>query len=216
MYNGTSTGCSVTSPTITPGSGKTAVGWNTSSSATTSAWSANSSKTFTANATYYAITKSTTTTYTINFKKTSSHSFYSFTNTSKTCTGSGSCSVQSPTFSTRYNKNGYEALHPCWAIGSGYGCYYYPYDYVSSSESTTWYTAVDIDSWYQSISSNGVNARSCASTSCGIVDGLNNGHTFIATSYTYASGSGCDNSIWYYGYSENEGWWGYVCSYYVQ
>ncbi len=215
MYN-SSTTCSVQMATITAGSGKTAVGWGTSSSSTSSSYTPGSSYSFSASTTLYAITKANTQTYTFNFKKSSSHSFYSYSSTTKSCSGAGSCTVSAPSFSTgRNNKYGNPSLKPCWAIGDGYGCYYWPGEYMSSSESTTWYTAVDFDNYYYSISDNGVNARSCASTSCGIVDGLNNGHTFRPTSYKYASGSGCDNSIWYYGYSEEEGWWGYICSYYV-
>ena len=49
--------CTVVSPSITPGSGYSTVGWNTSSSATTSTWNVGVAKSISSNSTYYAIRK---------------------------------------------------------------------------------------------------------------------------------------------------------------
>ena len=61
----------------------------------------------------------------------------------------------------------------------------------------------------------GLNARSGPSTSYGIVQGLDVGHSFIASRIAYDSSSSCPNHVWAYGYSEEEGWYGWVCSYYL-
>ena len=54
------TECSITSPAITPSTGYTAVGYNTTASATTSTWNVSTAKNVSANVTYYAITKGKT------------------------------------------------------------------------------------------------------------------------------------------------------------
>ena len=64
-------------------------------------------------------------------------------------------------------------------------------------------------------SGNGLNARRTPSTSGSLVDGLNIGHHFYPSRIAYDSGSGCSNHIWAYGYSYEEGWYGWVCSYYL-
>ena len=74
------------------------------------------------------------------------------------------------------------------------------------------------DSYYITDSTTGVtglNARSGPSTSYGIVQGLDVGHSFIASRIAYDSSSSCPNHVWAYGYSEEEGWYGWVCSYYL-
>ena len=96
-YNGNAqaTSCNITSPTITPASGFTALGFNTTASATSSSWSANTAKSFSSNATYYAITKSSsalTGTFNANGATISA--------TSASCyryNGSASCTVTTPT-----------------------------------------------------------------------------------------------------------------------
>ena len=61
VYNNATqdTSCSITSPTITPTSGFSALGYNTSKDATSSEWGPNTAKDVSSNATYYAITRST-------------------------------------------------------------------------------------------------------------------------------------------------------------
>ena len=75
------------------------------------------------------------------------------------------------------------------------------------------------DTYYYTDSTTGVaglNARSGPGTSYGIVDGLNVGHSFYpASKFSYDSSSSCPNHIWVYGYSYEEGWYGWVCSYYL-
>ena len=71
------------------------------------------------------------------------------------------------------------------------------------------------DSYYMTDSGNGLNARRTPSTSGSLVDGLNIGHHFYPSRIAYDSGSGCSNHIWAYGYSYEEGWYGWVCSYYL-
>ena len=74
------------------------------------------------------------------------------------------------------------------------------------------------DSYYLTDSTTGVaglNARSGPSTAYGIVQGLDVGHSFIASRIAYDSSSDCPNHVWAYGYSEEEGWYGWVCSYYL-
>lgn len=87
MYN-TQTSCSVTMPTITPNSGYSVIGWNTSSGATTKLYDASQTITVSSNNTYYAITKLIT--YTCH--KTVASTSCSYTSTDSTisaCQSSG-------------------------------------------------------------------------------------------------------------------------------
>ena len=62
----------------------------------------------------------------------------------------------------------------------------------------------------------GLNARSGPGTGYGVVDGLDVGHHFIPNiKFAYDSSNDCGNHIWMYGKSYEEGWSGWVCSYYL-
>ena len=62
----------------------------------------------------------------------------------------------------------------------------------------------------------GLNARSGPGTGYSVVDGLDVGHHFIPNiKFAYDSSSACGNHIWMYGKSYEEGWSGWVCSYYL-
>ena len=99
-YNG-ATSCKITSPTITPKTGFSALGWNTSNT-TTSSWTHNTEKAFSSNATYYAITKSSTAykaTFTVQDSQAATAN-----KTSESCyryNGATSCSVTSPTLTKK-------------------------------------------------------------------------------------------------------------------
>ena len=71
------------------------------------------------------------------------------------------------------------------------------------------------DSYYYTDSDNGLNARKSPSTSGAWVEALNIGHRFYPSRIAYDSGSGCPNHVWAYGQSYEEGWSGWVCSYYL-
>ena len=108
MYN-SATSCSITSPTITPATYFSTVGWNTNKNGTTSSWNANTAKSVSANATYYAITKQTSgqQTFTATFKKISE--VITTTTYASACSG-GKCSsaptlnfggLNSPSFTSK-------------------------------------------------------------------------------------------------------------------
>ena len=62
----------------------------------------------------------------------------------------------------------------------------------------------------------GLNARSGPGTGYGVVDALDVGHHFIPNiKFAYDSSNDCGNHIWMYGSSYEEGWSGWVCSYYL-
>ena len=98
-YNGASS-CSITAPSITAGSGWTAVGFNTSASATSSGWNVGAAKSVSSNTTYYAIIKSSSA-YTITFNKNTASSIGA---TSQSCyryNGATSCSVTAPSITPK-------------------------------------------------------------------------------------------------------------------
>ena len=153
------------------------------------------------------------------FKGTFKTGNFSVTTQEKTCTTtSSSCSITSPTFSQSFYNNYSDLIAEAgWnKTNNTNDASYYGGQKISISANTTFYSSLYLQSTYFSTSSNnGTNGRSCASTSCGIVNGLNIGHTFVASGWAYAKNSGCSNNLWLYGYSEEEGWTGYVCSYYT-
>jgi hypothetical protein len=197
--------------TITPGSGKTTVGWNTSSSATTATYSANTTYAMSSGTTLYAITKSSSVTYTATF--TSGKMSYS--TTTRQCSGSGSCNVSSPSFTGYYNNYGTQILRGGWSTSSSaYFSSTRAGNSISISSNVTYYATLNQDGYYYSSSDNGVNARNDSLST--VIEGLNNGHTFRPTKWKYVSGKGCDNNIWLYGSPDEESWSGWVCSYYLQ
>ena len=94
-YNGSTTGCTITSPSITPRDGFDVVGWSENLNATTSSWSVGDSKNFTSSKTYYAITKSKNP-IVVTFEKNGASSIGE---TSKSCyryNGSSNCNIVAP------------------------------------------------------------------------------------------------------------------------
>ncbi len=105
-YNGAKS-CSITSPTITPKSGFSILGWNTKSS-TIATWEQNKVKTVSSNATYYAITRSTSL-HKIKFVLQDSKAA-TIDKTEESCyryNGNSSCSIK---VASLVVKDGYEVL----------------------------------------------------------------------------------------------------------
>ena len=114
--------CSITSPAITPTSGFSALGWNTTAGATTSAWTQNTAKNIASSTTYYAITKSDAQ-ITVGFNANGASSIGS---TSLSCyryNGSSTCNITSPTitaasgFSVLGWNTSATATTSAWAVG---------------------------------------------------------------------------------------------------
>ena len=88
--------CNITAPTITPATGFTTLGYETSAGSTTASWTQNTSKEVSTDATYYAITKSESP-YTANFNQNGATSISSNTESCYRYNGAESCNITTPT-----------------------------------------------------------------------------------------------------------------------
>ena len=88
--------CNITAPSITPATGFTTLGYETSAGSTTASWTQNTSKEVSTDATYYAITKSENP-YTANFNQNGATSISSNTESCYRYNGAESCNITTPT-----------------------------------------------------------------------------------------------------------------------
>ena len=88
--------CNITAPSITPATGFTTLGYETSAGSTTATWTQNTSKEVSTDATYYAITKSENP-YTANFNQNGATSISSNTESCYRYNGAESCNITTPT-----------------------------------------------------------------------------------------------------------------------